>query len=267
MTDNRVKDRVRGLLGSLPGNESGDHVGMHAAAPGASGAPVQPAPAGPATPAGAPGGEMPHHALQVLTLAQRTADEHLATARQQAETIHADAQAAAEHTARNAEIHAHRVRQEADKVLAEAREAAQQMAREARARAQEVDREAAQILAEAQARAESVEAEARAAAEELKAQADQRYDDVVGSLATKREALQGQIEALEMFDRDYRARLTRFMQNQLRALWVDEPHVNGEVAALPGAPAGPDAEPAAPVPAQRRTDQPNGRAAKPDEKR
>ena len=38
MTDNRVKDRVRGLLGSLPGNESGDHVGMHSAPPGAPGA-------------------------------------------------------------------------------------------------------------------------------------------------------------------------------------------------------------------------------------
>ena len=269
MTDNRVKDRVRGLLGSLPGNESGDHVGMHSAAPGTPGptGPAAPQAAPPAATA-APGGEMPHHALQVLTLAQRTADEHLATARQQAEKIHADAQAAAEQTARNAEIHAHRVRQEADKVLTEARETSQQMARDARAQAQDVEREAARILAEAQARADQIAAEARAGAEELKAQAQQRFDDVVGSLATRREALQGQIEALEMFDRDYRARLTRFMQNQLRALWVDEPHVSGEVATLPGAPAAPEAEQTlAPVPAQRRTEQPNGRAAKPDEKR
>ena len=78
---------------------------------------------------------------------------------------------------------------------------------------------------------------------------------MVGSLATKREALQGQIEALEMFDRDYRARLTRFMQNQLRALWVDEPHVKGEVVDLPG-----DREPAFPAPVQRRTDEPDGHA-------
>ncbi len=268
MTDNRVKDRVRGLLGSLPGNESGDHVGMHTAAPGASGAGNPPggagAPAGPDS-AGAP---MPHHALQVLTLAQRTADEHLATARAQAEKIHADAQAAAEQTARNAEIHAHQVRLEADKVLADARETAQQMAREARAHAQEVEHEAARILADAQARAEAIAAEARTNAEEMKIQADQRYQDVVGSLATKREALQGQIEALEMFDRDYRARLTRFMQNQLRALWVDEPHVKGEVVDQPGASAAEGEQAAAPVPAQRRTDQPNGRkATKPDEPR
>ncbi len=247
MTDNRVKDRVKGLLGTLPSNEAGDHVGMHSAATGSS---------------GANGTEMPHHALQVLTLAQRTADEHLATARQQAEKIQADARAAAEQTARNAEIHAHQVRQEADKVLADARAASEQMARDARAHAQEIDREAAKILADAQARAEAVAAEARANADELKALAEQRYDDVVGSLATRREALQGQIEALEMFDRDYRARLTRFMQNQLRALWVDEPHVGGEVADRPGA-----QEPAPPVPAQRRTDKPAGRAAEPDEPR
>ena len=48
----------------------------------------------------------------------------------------------------------------------------------------------------------------------------------MGSLATKREALQQQIEALEHFDRDYRGRLTTFMQNQLRALWVDQPQVD-----------------------------------------
>ena len=65
-------------------------------------------------------------------------------------------------------------------------------------------------------------------ADELGQQAQQRYDDVVGSLAAKREALQHQIEALELFDRDYRARLTAFLQNQLRTLWVDEPQVDAD---------------------------------------
>jgi hypothetical protein len=37
---------------------------------------------------------------------------------------------------------------------------------------------------------------------------------VVGSLAARREALQQQIEALERFDREYRARLQAFMQSQ-----------------------------------------------------
>jgi hypothetical protein len=59
---------------------------------------------------------------------------------------------------------------------------------------------------------------------------------MVGNLAARREVLQQQIEALQEFDRDYRARLLTFMQAQLRALWVDEPHVDGEVE-QPGAPA------------------------------
>ena len=119
----------------------------------------------------------------------------------------------------------------ADGVRAAAREAAAQVTREARAAAEEAQREADKILSDAQAKAEAVAADARANADELKLQAEQKYDDVVGSLAGKREALQEQIEALEVFDREYRARLQSFMQTQLRALWVDEPKVSGEVDA------------------------------------
>ena len=72
----------------------------------------------------------------------------------------------------------------------------------------------------------------------------------MGGLAARREALQQQIEALEQFDRDYRSRLTAFMQSQLRQLWVDQPQVNGDSGkangpAPGGVPAGiPTARPA-----------------------
>ena len=167
----------------------------------------------------------PRQALQVLALAQRTAEEHVASAHHQADKIRGDARAAAEQIARDAQVHAHNVRREGEKVLSDARAAAAQIARDAQARAEESRRNAEKILADARARAEASASEAHANAEELKAQAQQRYDDVVGSLAAKREALQQQIEALEIFDREYRARLTAFMQGQLRALWVDEPQV------------------------------------------
>jgi hypothetical protein len=36
---------------------------------------------------------------------------------------------------------------------------------------------------------------------------------------------------LERFDREYRARLTSFMQQQLRALWVDQPQPPAELEA------------------------------------
>jgi cell division septum initiation protein DivIVA len=167
-------------------------------------------------------------ALQVLTLAQRTAEEHVATAHRHADKIRTDARAAADQMARDAQVHAHNVRREADRVLADARAASEQAARDARASAEEAQRGTDRILSEAHARAGTVVGDARGHAEQLKRQAQQRYEDAVGGLASKREALHEQIEMLEQFDREYRSRLTAFMQGQLRALWVDQPPVSTE---------------------------------------
>jgi len=236
VTDSRM-NRVKGLLSGPPGGQAGMPIAGEAPDQGA---------------VHHEGGRT-HQALQVLTLAQRTADEHLATARAQAEKIRADAQAAAEQIAREAQAHAENVRQDANKMLADARDAAAQIAREAQKRSAEAQRSAEKVVADAQAHAETIAADAQASAEELKLQAEQRYQDVVGSLATKREALQQQIEALEVFDREYRARLTTFMQSQLRALWVDQPQVGDEIgdADAPAAPAGEPATVDVALPAQR----------------
>jgi len=210
VTDNRMKDRVKVMLGTSPDGATSEHALV----------------------SGNPIAGLPNQALQVLTMAQRTAEEHVATAHQQADKIRTDALGAAEQIARDAQIHAHNVRREADKVLFEARAASEQNARDARAAAEEAQRHAEKIVADAQARADGIAAEARANSDHLRVQAQQRYDDVVGSLGNKREALQEQIEALEHFDRDYRGRLTSFMQGQLRALWVDQPQVTGELENL-----------------------------------
>jgi vacuolar-type H+-ATPase subunit H len=180
-----------------------------------------------------------HQALQVLTLAQRTADEHLAKAHQDAEKIRADARAMAEQIAREAEGHAGNVRQDANTMLSDARESAADTAREAKAHADQAQRNADKLVSEAQAQAQAITAEARSSAEELKVQAEQRFQDVVGSLAAKREALQDQIEALERFDREYRSRLQTFMQGQLRALWVDQPQLTDALDPADLTPPGP----------------------------
>jgi cell division septum initiation protein DivIVA len=228
MTDNRMKDRVKVMLGTPAETETSEQ------------------PMVPGNP------RFPDQALQVLTMAQRTAEEHVATAHHQADKIRTDAQAAAEQIARDAQVHAHNVRREADKVLFEARQVSEQMARDARARTEEAQSAAEKIVAEAQEHAASITAEARSGAEQLKAAAQLRYDDVVGSLGSRRESLQQQIEALEQFDREYRARLTGFMQGQLRALWVDQPHVTGELeqqtAAAHAAPESPAAIEQGPMP-------------------
>jgi len=207
VTDNRMKDRVKVMLGTSPDGATSEHALV----------------------SGSPIAGLPNQALQVLTMAQRTAEEHVATAHQQADKIRTDALAAAENIARDAQIHAHNVRREADKVLYDARAGAEQIGQEAQAAAEEARRNAERIVLDAQARADAIAAEAKANAEQLNLQAQQRYDDVVGSLGVKREALQEQIEALEHFDREYRGRLMTFMQGQLRALWVDQPQVVGEL--------------------------------------
>jgi cell division septum initiation protein DivIVA len=228
-----MKDRVKVLLnGTSPESETSEHALV---------APAQPQPQA-----------HPNQALQVLTLAQRTAEEHVARAHHQADKIRTDALAAAEQIARDAQAHAHNVRREADKVLADARAASEQVARDSHARTDDARRSAEKIVAEATAQAEQIAAEARANAEHLNLQARQRYDDVVGSLGTKREALQQQIEALEHFDREYRGRLTRFMQSQLRALWVEQPQIGTDLPEEPLLPQTPSqavavAAPQAPV--------------------
>lgn len=183
-----------------------------------------------------------HQALQVLNLAQRTAEEHVASARRSAEKITADARGGAEQIVRDAQMHAQNLQQEAKKSLSEAHVNAQQIARDAQAKADSVRKQAEEILADAQTRAEETAKLAQTNADELKHQAQQRYEDVVGGLAAKREALQRQIEALEVFDRDYRSRITAFLQNQLRSLWVDEPKISAEL--MEGAPSTQKPDPA-----------------------
>jgi cell division septum initiation protein DivIVA len=200
MTDSQIKDRVKVVLAGMSADtKTSEH------------------------PLVMPGAIPPNQALQVLTLAQRTAEEHVAIAHKHADKIRTDAQAAADQVAREAQAHADRVRAEADKVLTDAQAAADKSARDARARVEEAQRDADRIVSKARAQAETIAEDARGHAEKLKLQAQQRYEDSVGSLRAKREALQQQIETLEQFDHDYRTRLSHFLQNQMRALWVNEP--------------------------------------------
>ncbi len=228
MVDNGMKSLVKGLLTVPPMlNEPTEQIGR------------QPEP------------HNQHQALQVLTLAQRTADDHISAAQKQAEKICADARTNAGQIIQDAQAHAQALNEKAEKALSDAHTTAAQIARDARTHADKSQRQSEEILADAQKRATELGKKAQAKAEELREQAQQRYDDVVGSLAYKREALQRQIEALEQFDRDYRARLTTFMQTQLRALWVDQPEMSPEAITQPEADSQPPATPTPDSPARR----------------
>jgi cell division septum initiation protein DivIVA len=166
--------------------------------------------------------EAERQALQVLILARRTADEHVATAQHDAEKIRADARGMAEEIGKAARASAEGVRREAERTLAEARAKAEEMGKIAQTNAESVRREAEKVLSDARARADEISKAAQASAEALDREAEQRYQNVVGSLEPKRAALQQQIDTLKQFERDYRAKLRKFMESQLRVLGNDD---------------------------------------------
>jgi vacuolar-type H+-ATPase subunit H len=146
-----------------------------------------------------PGPAAPDRAIAILALAQRTADDHIAEAQDRAERIVAEARS-----------YADRIRADADRLLSDAR-----------------------------AEAEHLVSGGSVYAEQLRIQAQQRYEDAVGGLSIKREALQRQIENLAAFDHDYRHRITLFLQSQLRALWAEQPRAVDVPGAEGKAPGGP----------------------------
>ena len=217
MADSRMKGRVKGLLAGPPSDRL---------------IPKQTAPNPPILPDRMPAladPEAQRQALQVLTLAQRTADDHVAAAQRQAETVRADARTAAEQIVRDAQEHAEHAMQETDQVVSQARLTAEQIIDDAQAEADNVGHGADKVLADAQAMAAQTINGAQAAAADLEREAKQRYEEAIGGLAEERailqqqiDGLQQEIDALEQFDREYRTRLRVFMHSQLRALDEDE---------------------------------------------
>jgi DivIVA domain-containing protein len=77
-------------------------------------------------------------------------------------------------------------------------------------------READGLLSDARSRAADLTAEARASAETLERDARQRHQEAMGGLDAKRTAALRHIEELEQFERQYRTRLTAYIESQLR---------------------------------------------------
>ena len=79
-------------------------------------------------------------------------------------------------------------------------------------------READKMLTDARTKADELTLDARTKAEALERDARQRHQEVMGSLDTKRTALQKHIEELKQFEREYRTRLKAYLESQLRDL-------------------------------------------------
>ena len=173
--------------------------------------------------------QVQQQALQMLTLAQRTAEEHVAGAQRYADKLQEDARASAQQIIQDAQGQAEVIRRQGEQVLSDAKARAAELAKEAQAHLEGARRDGDELVAQARARATGIARDAQTHADRLAGQAQIRYEETVGRLAARREALQQQIEALQEFDRDYRSHLLAFIQTHVRALWVDMPVVETDI--------------------------------------
>jgi DivIVA domain-containing protein len=136
--------------------------------------------------AGAAGGltAEDHHAqaIQMLALAQQTADTHLAQSKAEAERLLAEAQATAHAT------------------LTDSQQQSQK------------------YVGEAQARADQLERESNERATQLLSDAEQRSHTITAQFEQRKEALEKRVEQLRTFEREYRVRLKSYLESQLRDL-------------------------------------------------
>lgn len=132
-------------------------------------------------------------AARVLSLAQDTADRLTSTARADADKLVADAQASA------------------DQILSEARYIADTTVTEARQRADA-------MLADAQSRSEMQLRQAQEKADILQADAERKHTEVMGTINQQRNVLEGRLEQLRTFEREYRTRLKTYLESQLEEL-------------------------------------------------
>jgi DivIVA domain-containing protein len=110
--------------------------------------------------------------------------------------------------------------QTADQAVADARREAGETLGQAR-------REAGDILSKARLQAEQITSDARARSENLERDAQERHRQALGSLIQQREQLERRVDDLRIFEREYRRRLTDYLEGQLRDL--DSPAFAGEV--------------------------------------
>lgn len=151
-----------------------------------------------------------HHAqaVQMLALAQQTADQHLAQSKAEAERLLTEAQRNHEET------------------IGAAQQQAQQQLSEAEKRAKQLDEESA-------ARAKQREEESTARAERTVQDAEQRAATITAQFEQRKAALERRVEELRTFEREYRTRLKSYLESQLRDLDASgnaEPAQNEEMA-------------------------------------
>jgi DivIVA domain-containing protein len=139
-----------------------------------------PAPSGEAAPA--PSGDQHIQAVQILAMAQQTADQHLSQSKAEAERLLTEAQ------------------QNAESALSSAKA------------------ESERQLSEAEARAKQLDDESNGRAARTVQDAEQRAATITAQFEQRKAALERRVEELRTFEREYRTRLKSYLESQLRDL-------------------------------------------------
>jgi DivIVA domain-containing protein len=132
-------------------------------------------------------------ATRVLALAQDTADRLTSTAIAEADKMVADARANAE------------------QIVSDARETAENTVNDAQQRADA-------MLADAQTRSETQLRQAYEKADFLQADAERKHTEFMNTISQQRSVLEGRLEQLRTFEREYRTRLKTYLESQLEEL-------------------------------------------------
>lgn len=156
---------------------------------------------------------------KTLLLAQKTADETLKTAKDQADELVAAAQA-------NAEELVAKAKEQADSLSGEAKEKAEKELAEAQEKAQN-------MVAAAQGQADSLMADAQAKADQIHKEERDKFVALVTKLKAERAQLLSDIEILQKFDSEHRAKLREVVEKDLEILVEREKVDVGEVPVLP----------------------------------
>ena len=153
-----------------------------------------------------PGGDHNVQAAKVLGLAQEMADRLTGEAKAEADGMLGNARTTSE------------------QLLSEARAKADGMVTEARTRAET-------MLNDARSRAETLERQSREKAASLERDAARKHTEIIGSISQEKSILEKKIDELRTFEREYRTRLTTYLDSQLREL-------DGRGSAAPADPVG-----------------------------
>jgi len=111
---------------------------------------------------------------------------------------------------------------DADKMVADARASAEQIVSEARYIAEATVTDAQQrsdaMLSDAQSRSESQLRQAYEKADFLQADAERKHTEFMNTINQQRSVLEGRLEQLRTFEREYRTRLKTYLESQLEEL-------------------------------------------------